>query len=80
MPHHRVTTLIHLDDGIEQFPHPLAGAAHRRNHRHADHAAERFVIKHGSGIAHLVIHIERNHHRVIHVNQFCGEIHIPFEI
>ena len=75
-----VTAFINIDDNMEQLFNPFSGTADSRQHRHAEQLAEFYIIQRISARFQLIVHIERNNHTYIHVNQLGSEIQVTLQI
>ena len=80
MTHLLVTLLIYIDDGVEEVVDTLAVAGHHRHHRHAYHLPQGGIVESRARRAQLVVHIEGNHHRAVHVDKLGGEIEVALKI
>ena len=76
----RVTLLIHLDHGVEEFTDTCAGTAHGRDYRHSEKVAQLTYVQLVSLGIQFIIHVQSHHDSEIHVYKLCGEIEIPLQI
>ncbi len=75
-----IAAFVNIDNYMEQLFDTLPATADRRQHRNSEQLAELYIIQHVSTGFQLIVHVQRNHHAHVHVNQLGGEIEITFQI
>ena len=76
----KITTLVNADDNMEKLFYAFSGATDGRQHRHAKQLTELYVIQRVPACFQFVVHVKRDNHAHVHVNQLGGEIQVPFQI
>ena len=75
-----VTHLVDVDHGVEQFVYTPACGSDCGHHRYAEHLSEGLVVELHVVVLQLVVHVQIDDHRAVHVDQFGGEVKIALEI
>ena len=75
-----VSAFVNTDNNMKKLFNPLPGSANSRQHRHAEQLSELYVIQRITTRFQFIVHIERNNHTYIHVNQLGSKIQITFQI
>lgn len=65
---------------MEKLFYAFSGATDGRQHRHAKQLTEFYVIQRVPACFQFVVHVKRDNHAHVHVNQLGGEIQVPFQI
>ena len=76
----RIFHLVYLDYGIEKLVYSPSRRCYRRHERDSEHFTEGFVIELSVSFLQLVIHVEVDHHRQVHVYELRGQIQVAFQI
>ena len=80
MAHSAITILIDINDRLQQLIQTATITRHNRHHRHTKHCTQLLIIELIATTLQLVIHIERNHHIGVDVNQLGRKVEVAFEI
>ena len=73
-------TLIHLDDGAEEFLHARTVLKRRGDHRHTEEVTERLDIHLVTAPLELVVHVQRAYHADVHIHELGGEVEVALQV
>ncbi len=75
-----VGTLVHLDDGAEQFLHARTVLKRGGYHRGAEERAQRVGVHMVAAPLKLVVHVQRAHHPYVHVHQLRRQVEVALQV
>ena len=80
MTHDGLVVLEYVDDRLEQGVDPFFPVGDGRDNGYADHAAQIAVIQRISRAFQLVVHVQRDDHFQVHVDQLSGQQQVALEV
>ena len=61
---------------MEKAVYPLLFLANRWHHRHTKKFAQQMMVEFVAACFQFIIHIKRNDHAHIHINELCGKVEV----
>ena len=75
-----IAPFVNADNYMKQFVNPLPATTDRRYHRRTKELPKHHIVQCIATGCQFIVHIERDYHTHVHVNQLGGEIKVPFQI
>ena len=80
VPHNFVAAFVDLNHRIEQLFDAASVLGDSGHHRHTNHPGQRLVVEHHFASLQFVVHVQGDDHAPVHIDEFCGQIQVPFQI